>query len=241
MRAEIDNSGGSSCSITCVYAAPIVVSNSSTPLAWAIQSGMPPREDQSVLTGTTRFSWWVGAREAYQAAMDEVIVHQLPRRFKHCAGQEPVAGSMHWWSKCSARGFVNCRGALLAGSCCCPVGFRIRGGVCEPCGGLADSVTSLHRLPMLYTLRSDSGKLAFRLMVALSFALLPLPWAWCAQLLWNAAVVRKCRSLQHYTIHHERKIVATAWRTRRRPQEEESAVRVKARLQILSSSLQVPP
>ena len=166
--SKAEDRGGSSCSITCVFAVPIVAatSNSSTPLAWAIQSGLPPKEDQSVLTGATRFSWWVGAREAYQVAMDEVISLQVPRRFRQCTGQEPLPGSAHWVSKCRCRGFVNCRGARLAGSCCCPVGFRIHGGVCKACGGFAEHVSSLHQLPLLYTLQADAGKLAFRLMAA---------------------------------------------------------------------------
>ena len=168
LSGKAEDRGGSSCSITCVFAVPIVAASnsSSTPLAWAIQSGLPPQEDQSVLTGATRFSWWVGAREAYQVAMDEVISLQVPRRFRHCTGQEPLLGSAHWVSKCSSRGFVNCRGARLAGSCCCPVGFQIHGGVCKACGGFAEHVSTLHQLPLLYTLQADAGKLAFRLMVA---------------------------------------------------------------------------
>ncbi|OLP82659.1 hypothetical protein AK812_SmicGene36673 [Symbiodinium microadriaticum] len=173
LSGKAEDRGGSSCSITCVFAVPIVAASnsSSTPLAWAIQSGLPPQEDQSVLTGATRFSWWVGAREAYQVAMDEVISLQVPRRFRHCTGQEPLLGSAHWVSKCSSRGFVNCRGARLAGSCCCPVGFQIHGGVCKACGGFAEHVSTLHQLP--------------------------------------------------YRMHHERQIVATAWRKRPRPEPEE--------------------
>ena len=240
--AEVDQSGGSSCSITCVYAVPIVTSNaSSTPLAWAIQSGRPPEEDQSVLMGATRFSWWVGTREAYQIAMDEVISHQLPKRVRHCTGQDPILGSGRWTEKCSARGFVNCHGALLAGRCCCPVGFRIHGGVCQACGGIATHVSSLHHLPLLYILHADSGKLAFRLMAALSLILLPLPWAGLARLLWHVACTRDCASLHRYRIHHERHIVAMAWRKRgKNDEKQDGAVRVQAISRISAGSHRLP-
>lgn len=44
--------------------------SSSTPVAWAVQNGFPPRADAGV-TGTGHIWWWVGTRKDYQGAIDE--------------------------------------------------------------------------------------------------------------------------------------------------------------------------
>ena len=141
-------------SITCLYAAPLYLSGANasdqSPVAWAVQTGKPPRGlgKRGVITGTGRFWWWLGTRKDYQRAIDEVILQRFPRQLgEHCRGQQPVGGS----SKCRSAGLEPCR--RPGGGCCCPVGYRVHrpSGQCVPCG-VVEHVKALRDLPLVYIL-----------------------------------------------------------------------------------------
>lgn len=217
-----DVSGGGSCSITCLYAAPLYLSlpnatSSSTPVAWAVQNGFPPRADATGVTGTGHIWWWVGTRKDYQGAIDEVILQRFG--LSECDGQQPVPFSS--MSATTASGHCNgvqglqlCRAGSKLGRCCCPVGYKVRGGKCVPCA-TAERVKQLHDLPLVYILHPESGSFAFHLMCFCSLALLSLPWAMFAHFAWYQLLKQGQKDLRHYLVHHQRQRLAERWSSKR--------------------------
>jgi len=203
-----------SCSITCLYAAPLVPDQSPDAVAWAIRSGALPSVGygeflEPRITGTGNFEWWTGQRSDYHRAMDAAAARQLPRKLQACNGSQPVAESASWWGSCSHYGFVDCRSAFLAGQCCCPIGQKLGADGCEPCAGLEERIHELHELPMLFTLDPEDGAVSLRCMVFFALLSCPLPWAWLAILLWR--FTRAKESYMRHAAQHERRVVAENW------------------------------
>ncbi|CAK9114762.1 Cap-specific mRNA (Nucleoside-2'-O-)-methyltransferase 1 [Durusdinium trenchii] len=212
--------GGSRCTITCVYAVPLIADlphsnvdfgrdtapTEGFPLGWAVGNSWVP---QTVI-GTTHFDWWGEERKAYARAMDNAIAQQLPERLKACDGQQAVPDSQHWWSSCHSMGFTACRETNLAGKCCCPTGQRVGEDGCKSCGVLEERLSALHQLNLLYTLDDpDAGQYFFYWMLFGSLVLLPLPWALLAQVLWQFAEPNE--SFLQHEAREERKHIAETW------------------------------
>jgi len=198
------------CSITCIYAAPLVPEDSgpgAVPSAWAVGSSKPPRGT----SGTVNFHWWTGGRNDYKRAISEVVAKQLPERLKACDGRQAVTSSKDWWGSCTSYGFVDCRTRDLAGKCCCPVGQKPSTDGCEPCGDLRQRIRALHELPLLYSLDEDSGQYSFHFMLFLSFVLLPLPWALMARGCWHLMEPKLQESFLQHEMRTERKQIAETW------------------------------
>lgn len=213
-------SGGGSCSITCLYVAPLYLSqNGSTsgaPVAWAVQNGRaPPRPEGTAITGTGHVGWWIGTRKDYQGAIDEVILQRF-KGLTHCDGQQPLPVGL---SDCRARGYDVCRTRQgLLGKCCCPIGYKVVGRKCLPCTGTVERVNAWHKLPLVYVLHPETGRFAFSLMCLWSLVLLPLPWAILAQKMWRHLLLREAQQdhVRHYLVHHQRPRMAETWWTRHR-------------------------
>jgi len=214
-------SGGGSCSITCLYVAPLYLSQngstSGSPVAWAVQNGRaPPRPSPgTAITGTGHVGWWIGTRKDYRGAIDEVILQRF-RGLTHCDGQQPLPVGL---SDCRARGYEVCRTRQgLLGKCCCPMGYKVVGLKCLPCTGTAERVNAWHRLPLVYVLHPETGRFAFGLMCLLSLVLLPLPWAFLAQKIWHHLLLHKAQQdhVRHYLVHHQRPRMAETWWTQHR-------------------------
>ncbi|CAK9061988.1 Cap-specific mRNA (Nucleoside-2'-O-)-methyltransferase 1 [Durusdinium trenchii] len=195
--------GGKHCSITCVYAVPLIpdipqsqvdfgrdTSTDAFPVAWAVGSNSVPQ----TATGTTHLHWWGEERKDYARAMDNAIAQQLPERLKACDGQQAVP---------------DCRTESTAGKCCCPTGQQVGEDGCKGCGALKERLSALLELHLLHSIDPGAGEYSFYIMLFGSLVLLPFPWALLAQVLWQFA--KPNESFLQHEAWEQRKHFAETW------------------------------
>eukprot|EP00931_Biecheleriopsis_adriatica_P009749 TRINITY_DN110817_c0_g1_i1.p1 TRINITY_DN110817_c0_g1~~TRINITY_DN110817_c0_g1_i1.p1 ORF type:complete len:634 (-),score=86.20 TRINITY_DN110817_c0_g1_i1:46-1947(-) len=202
------SSATSSCSVSCMYAAPIVdkdgqwkrhadifgaekssVANqkdagTTEALAWALSLYYPatPKYVGGELVGTQNLELFDFDARARNQAIDEAVASQLPS----CNGSQ-VVSSPTWFKSCRSEGFVDC-GYDHAGKCCCPVGYRATDGPdCSKCDDVVKELRAMRSKPIIYSMDPEDGLFDFYLMLVCAMSMLPFPWLIYARSAWPKA------------------------------------------------------